>query len=115
MKFLADMGISPRLVAELRDKGHDAAHVHERGLGRSTDPEILAAARDERRILLTHDLDFGKLLAASGGNLPSVIVFRLKDMRPENVARHLFTILAQYAESLDKGAILSVGERRVRI
>ena len=70
MKFLADMGISPRLVAELRDKGHDAAHVHERGLGRSTDPEILAAARDEGRILLTHDLDFGKLLAASGGNLP---------------------------------------------
>lgn len=50
-------------------------------MGRLLDGEILAKARAEGRILLTHDLDFGELLATSGGSLPSAIIFRLKDMR----------------------------------
>lgn len=37
---------------------------------------ILEKALDEGRVLLTHDLDFAELLAASGGKAPSVIVFR---------------------------------------
>ena len=115
MKFLADMGISPRVVEELRRKGHDAVHLAEQGLYRMVDGDILKKARQENRILLTHDLDFGELLAASGGNLPSVIVFRLKDMRAPNVGQHLFSILNQQSEALNKGAILSVTEQKVRI
>jgi len=42
------------------------------------DAEILQKARSENRIVLTFDLDFGDLLAASGENLPSVIIFRLR-------------------------------------
>ncbi|HEY57982.1 MAG TPA: DUF5615 family PIN-like protein, partial [Anaerolineae bacterium] len=34
-------------------------------------------------VLLTHDLDFGELVAASGARLPSVVVFRLRNMRPQ--------------------------------
>jgi len=85
MKFLADMGISPRVVSTLRERGHEAVHLQEQGLGTLPDGDILAKARAEGRVLLTHDLDFGELLAASGGELPSVIIFRLKDMRAENV------------------------------
>ena len=66
MKFLAYMGISPRVVAALRQQGHDALHLQEQDLGDMPDPEILAKARAKGRILLTHDLDFGELLAASG-------------------------------------------------
>ena len=86
MKFLADMGISPRVVATLRKQGHDAVHLQEQNLGRLPDHEILSKARAEERIVLTHDLDFGELLAASGGTPPSVIIFRLTDMRAENVS-----------------------------
>ena len=46
MKFLADMGVSPRVVKELLRKGHDAVHLQEHGLGRMTDPEILQKARE---------------------------------------------------------------------
>jgi predicted nuclease of predicted toxin-antitoxin system len=81
MKFLADMGISPRVMAALRKQGHDAVHLQEQDLGRMPDHQILVKASEEGRILLTHDLDFGELLAASGGSLPSVIIFRLKDAR----------------------------------
>jgi len=115
MKFLADMGISPRVVDELRQNGHDAVHLAEHGLNRMADGDILQKARQEDRIVLTHDLDFGELLAASGGNLPSVIVFRLKDMRAPNVSKHLFSIIHQQSESLNQGAICSVTEQKVRI
>jgi len=115
MKFLADMGISPRVVEELRQKGHDAVHLAEQGLHRMVDGDILQKARQENRVLLTHDLDFGELLAASGGALPSVIIFRLKDMRAPNVSRHLSSILMQRSEALNQGAVCSVTEQKVRI
>lgn len=114
MNFLADMGISPRVVDELRRQGYDAVHLAEQGLARLADGEILQKAREESRILLTHDLGFGELLAASGGNLPSVIIFRLKDMRAPNVSRHLFSVIHQQSEALNTGAVLSVTEQKVR-
>ena len=63
MKFLADMGISPLTAEYLRSLGHDAHHLRDIGLFRLADSNIMLIARDERRILLTHDLDFGELLA----------------------------------------------------
>lgn len=115
MKFLADMGISPRVVSALRQQGHDAVHLQEQGLGRMPDGGILAKARGEQQVLLTHDLDFGELLAASGGKLPSVIIFRLKDMRADNVNFHLFKILEKQTSALENGVVCSVTERKVRI
>ena len=73
MKFLADMGISPRVISAMRERGHEVVHLSEQGLEKLPDSEILAKARAESCALLTHDLDFGELLAASGGKLPSVI------------------------------------------
>lgn len=115
MKFLADMGISPRVVDELREKGYDAVHLLDEELGRMPDGRILEKARQEERVLLTHDLDFGELLAANGGLLPSVIIFRLKDMRAPNVSRHLFSIISQQSDALNNGVVCSVTERKVRI
>ena len=121
MKFLADtplrahVGISPRVVSALREGGHDAVHLNEQGLGKMPDGEILTKARAERRVLLTHDLDFGELLAANHGELPSVIIFRLRDMRAENVIFHLFVILEKQTTALEKGVVCSVSERKVRI
>jgi predicted nuclease of predicted toxin-antitoxin system len=44
MKFLADMGISPDTVVWLRSLSHDAVHLHEQGLDRLPDSEILIKA-----------------------------------------------------------------------
>jgi predicted nuclease of predicted toxin-antitoxin system len=115
MNFLADMGISPRVVEELRQKGHDAVHLAEQGFYKMVDGDILRKAHEENRVLLTNALDFGELLAASGGTLPSVIIFRLKDMRAPNVSKHLFSIINQQSKPLQSGAVLSVTEQKVRI
>ena len=115
MRFLADMGISPNTVAMLSGLGYDALHLHEQGLDRLQDPLILQKARDEGRILLTHDLDFGELIAASGARLPTIVVFRLRNMHPERVNRYLDGILNQHAEALKQGAIISVTEGQIRV
>jgi len=65
MRFLADMGISVRTVGALTELGHDAVHAREIGISRATDTTILERARSQGRVVLTVDLDFGQLLAAS--------------------------------------------------
>lgn len=89
MKFLADMGTSVETVEWVRSLGHDAIHLHEQGLERLEDADIVEKGRAEGRVLLVHDLGFGQLLAFSKATLSSVITFRLSDMRPESVNRHL--------------------------
>ncbi len=115
MKFLADMGISPVTVQFLRDQGFDAVHLSDSRLHRLPDPEIITKARNENRIILTHDLDFGLLMASSKTRLPSVILFRLADMRPTNVNLFMAHILQQHQEPLQEGALLSVNEKQIRV
>jgi len=115
MKFLADMGISPATVTHLRGRGFDAVRLSEQGLERLPDPDVLAKARAEDRVLLVHDLGFGELLAASGARTPSVITFRLRDMQPSHVNAVLDEILCEHAPALESGAIISVTEGRVRV
>lgn len=45
IKFLADMGISPRTVNWLRNRGYDAIHLVEESLETLPDDEILIKAR----------------------------------------------------------------------
>ena len=115
MKFLADMGISPATVLFLQELGHDAIHLAAQQLYRLPDPEIIIKAREEARIILTHDLDFSALMAASGAKLPSVILFRLADMRPNSVNKFMALVLQHHADALQRGAILSVNETRIRV
>ncbi len=115
MRFLADMGISPKTVGYLQSLGHDAVHLHAEGLDRLPDSDILMKARDERRVLLTHDLDFGELIAASEASTPGVIIFRLRNMHPEKVNRYLHGVLSQHQSVLEQGAVVSVSEGQVRI
>ncbi len=115
MRFLADMGISPDTVEWLRSLGYDAVHLYEQGLDRLPDSEILNKARNEQRVLLTHDLDFGYLLAISRAQLPSVVIFRLGDMRPSSVNHHLEHVLQQHRDELNSGAVIIVTEGRARV
>ncbi len=115
MRFLADMGISLGVVKWLRTEGYDAVHVVERGYQQRPDSHILSLAQEEGRVVLTHDLGFGALMSATGQQLPSVVIFRLRDMRPTSVITYLDLAIRQYGPDLEAGAILSVTERRIRV
>jgi predicted nuclease of predicted toxin-antitoxin system len=108
------MGISPTTGTYLAELGYDTIHLLNENMETASDSEILYKAIHEKRIILTHDLDFGKLLATAGTKSPSVVIFRLKNMRPENVNRFCDRIIDRFADALEKGAILSVGDKRIR-
>ncbi len=90
-------------------------HLYDQGLESLPDVAVLQKARDERRVLLTHDLDFTELVAVSQAQLPSVIVFRLHRMRPENVNHYLLQVLWNHKVALEEGAIISVSEGQARV
>jgi predicted nuclease of predicted toxin-antitoxin system len=115
MKFLANMGISPDTVKFLRGLGYEVAHLHEEGLDRLPDTDILRKARREGCVLLTSDLDFGELLAHSGETLPSVVIFRLSNMRPESINQHMAEVIERFNTDLERGVIASVTDWRIRI
>lgn len=115
MRFVVDMCLSPRAAEFLRDLGHEASHLYEEGLEQLPDHEIFSKAREEKAVVLTHDLDFADLVAASGERLPSVVIFRLRSMRPENVNRYLKLLLEEHGARLRQGAVVTVTESRLRL
>lgn len=114
-EVLLDMGLAQSTARFLRDQGYDAVHLREQGLQRLPDEEIIDKAREEARIILTHDLDFGRLMALSGERLPSVITFRLKKMRAANVNRFLRVVLERHESQLAQGVLISVNEETIRV
>lgn len=79
MKFLLDVNVAPYLGELLATLGHTYRHVALMGKGDNSDASILGIARESDEVVLTHDLDFGGLLAFSGDNAPSVKCFHLTD------------------------------------
>ena len=115
MKLLADVGISITTVHFLRDQGHDIVHLREQGLQRLPDAEIMEKATEERRVVLTFDLDFSDLLALGIRNSPSVIIFRLHNETPASVNPRLEQVLARRHLELEQGALIIVENSRYRM
>lgn len=116
MKLLIDQNIAQRVAALLRDAGHDAVHVADRGLSAAADHEILELARAEERIVVSEDTDFGALLAHAGTDTPSFVLLRGADpLAPEDQAALLDANLPSVADALDEGAIAVFARGRIRV
>lgn len=113
MRFLADMGVARSVVQWLRDGGHDAVHLLDEDLGRLSDPEIFDKAARERRVLLTFDLDFTDIAAASGGKSVSVVLFRLRRARAPQVRDRLAETLTRLGTAIEEGAVVIVQDARL--
>ena len=48
-------------------------------------------------------------------DLPSGVIFRLRNIRPEHVNHHLINIISQYPKALEHGAVITVTEGRLRM
>ena len=80
MKLLVDMNLSPRWVERLARHGFEAVHWSTIGAATAPDVEILTWANEHAFVLITNDLDFSAILAASGGAWPSVVQIRTQDL-----------------------------------
>ena len=112
MKFLADMGLSQTTVTWLREHGHDVVHLRDLGMCRAGDNEIVDLARAQGRVVLTFDLDFGDIMAASRKRLPSVLIFRLYNGLPLAVNKRLDQVIQESYIALSAGALIIVEDAR---
>lgn len=116
MRLLLDANLSPEVARRLKVSGHDAIHVVEIGLVTASDPEIMQAAAEADRVLLTADSDFAAMLALGGARAPSVVLLRSADhMRPAEQAALLVVNLPSVEEELTGGAIVSLTRRHLRV
>ena len=115
MKFLLNMNV-PRLLGRfLAEAGHAYRHVGDIGRSQATDAEIMAEAAEHQETIITHDLDYGHLLAFSGYTVPSVIIFRLRHTGPKRLFTRLSNAWQEIGQPLQQGAIVILEDATTRI
>ena len=115
MKLLVDMNLSPKWCPVLQAAGWDTVHWSDVGQHFAPDDELMRWAEGSQHVVVTHDLDFGAILAATQATGPSVVQVRAQDVRPGHLAGLLVPLLSRYEDELVAGALLVVDERRSRV
>jgi len=116
MRLLLDNNLSPRLILLLEAAGHDVTHVRELNLAAAPDHQVLTRAREQQRVLISADTDFGTLLARTGDIAPSLILLRhMQGRRATQVAGLLTAHLPQLETDLTAGAVVVIRDDSLRI
>ena len=115
MRFLIDESADGRVAPFLRGLGHDATTLagdHEPGL---PDPEVLAIAWREQRILITDDSDFGELVFHHHHPHSGVLYFRLDTTALAVRTDRLNYVLAHHANDLSEFFVITRERVRMRL
>ncbi len=115
MKLVVDMNLSPGWVEALSTQGIDAVHWSAVGRPNATDRDVMSWAAANGYSVLTHDLDFSALLAATGASAPSVVQLRGNDVLPEAALTRVIAAIRQASDDLENGAIVSLDLDRARV
>ena len=109
------MNLSPRWIGVLNAAGFEAAHWSTLGAHDAADSQIMDYASANDCVVLTHDLDFGAILAASHGTKPSVVQIRAENLSPTAIGDQVIIALRQMTAELQAGALLTVDPSRTRL
>ncbi|MDA8078200.1 MAG: DUF5615 family PIN-like protein [Nitrospiraceae bacterium] len=115
MKLLIDMNLSPGWVEALAAEGIAAVHWSKVGSSSAPDQELMAWAKSKGYIVLTHDLDFGAILAATNADAPSVVQLRFQDLAPSHAIQFVVKVLNGHQRELEQGALISLDEDKARV
>lgn len=115
MKFLIDENMPPSLANKLKSIGYEARHVIEIGYQSTPDFKIAELAALTGEIIITHDTDFGTILALSNSEKPSVILFRWQIISLNTVFQFLEKHLLVLENDLNQGCLVAVDDNKMRI
>ena len=115
IKVLVDVNLSPAWTEMLATKGIEAVHWTAVGDPRAPDDELLRYAREHGYVVLTHDLDFGALLALTRAHGPSVIQVRAQNVLPDAIGVLVARVLNEQAAALMSGALVTVEPHAARV
>jgi predicted nuclease of predicted toxin-antitoxin system len=115
LRFLLDINLPSSLVSRLSHLGHEAIHSGKLGLAKATDEALLSLAESREMVLLTHDLDFGQLMAFSRKRKPSIVIFRVQKTNSLLIEKLLMKSWKVIEKPLLEGAIVVIEEKDFRI
>lgn len=115
MRFKVDENLPVEMAVRLRRSGHDALSVRDQDMVGETDAALLAACRQESRVLVTLDLDFADVRRSSTEADAGVIVLRLARQSREHVLSVFERVLRLLPAEPLTGQLWIADESAVRI
>lgn len=110
-----NMNLRRALAHPVAADGHEVHQAADIGLAAASDEEILRHAKSEGAVVLRHDLDYGRLLAFSGAEGPSVVIFRLRDTSPANLVLRFRRAWPHIGMALVKGNVVVIEDTAIRL
>jgi len=115
MNVLVDMNLSPSWVDFLTGAGFTAVHWSDEGAPNASDRAIMQWCAEREYVVLTADMDFSAILAASEGLRPSVMLVRGEILTPDGLGSAVLEAIHKTRGELAAGAIVSVDAQRARL
>ncbi len=115
MKILIDMNLSPEWIEYLEKDRHEVVHWKDVGNSNAKDSDIIEWAKENECTVFTNDLDFGRILALTHADGPSVIQIRGNLLLPEDSGEIVREALQSSKEELKDGALVTIDEIAWRV
>lgn len=108
MKFIADVNIPRSVIADLKRNNHNVLDIKKVNL-KAPDTELVKIARNEKRIILTHDKDFISLTQFPKYQVPTIVI-RLINQTPQHILEHLNELLENQEEKILQKSLTIIKE-----
>jgi len=115
MQFKIDENLPVELSELLSNFGHDAKTINDQGLQGAHDQTIIEKCRNEKRILVTLDIDFANIRTYPPQDHEGIIVLRTRNHSKKYVLAAVQKILPLLNQESVEGHLWIVEENIVRI
>jgi len=115
VRLKLDENLGRRGVELFRNAGHNVSTVVEQGLAGAQDRRLIEICREERRCLVTLDLDFGNPLIFRPSDYAGIAVLRLPTRTiPEDLLDTVRTLIAGLAKENIEGKLWIIQKGKIR-
>ncbi len=115
MRVKLDENLGRRTVEVFTSAHHDVATAYDENLAGIADERVMAVCIEERRVLVTLDLDFANPLRFPPDRSPGIAVFRVTDLPGRSeLVRAAITLCGEFERADITGKLWIVDGSRVR-
>ncbi len=114
LKFLLDANLSPKTADFLKSRyNFDVVDLLSLKLGLLSDKEVATFAHKQKRIIITFDLDFGRIYHHDKLS-PGIVILRIEDQTIESVNLILQNFFDSHNELKLPNNLIIIEDKRVR-
>jgi len=115
VRFKLDENLDGRLAALLTERGHEADSVVAEGLGGTSDEQLFGKCAEDRRVLVTLDLDFADPLRFPPAGGAGIMVLRPQRNTLALIRETLAAALPALERDRIEGALWIIEPGRIRV